>query len=151
MKRSDSLSWSDEVPIPILVLRLVKNNATLHRVQFHLVPVLIHQLENLRITGHLTNIPATAILHDEVIVVVGLQELYHLELLHAHEVLLPEAELILQSGVELLQVAIGPSELVVGGVEFNFLASYVELVRVIKTDEIDGHDFAAVPEEDSVD
>lgn len=72
-----------------------------------------------------------------------LGELQEVDLLHFDEVLLAQAELVLCSGVELVQVAHVPSVLVIRRVQLNLLTGNIELVAVAKGDEVGRHYFVA--------
>ena len=136
--------------VVVAVLSLVEYDSLLHVLILEFEFPLLEQVENLCVASYLADVFPAAVLNNEVVVVVALPEGRKLQLFHLHEVLVAEAELVLASGVELVEVGEEPAVLVVGGVELDLLAADVELVAVVEGDEVDGHDLVAVAEEHRV-
>lgn len=143
--------WSDKIMVVVPVFGLVEDDALLHILVLKFELTLLDEFEYLGVAGDFADVLLAVVVYDEVVVVVALPEGRELELLHADEVLVAEAELVLDGGVELVEVAGTPAVLVVGRVQLDLLAADVELVGVVQGDEVDGHDLVPVPEEDGVD
>ncbi len=88
----------------VLIFSFVEQNPLLHAFRFDLEAALLQQFQDLGVSGHLANVLFSVILHDQVVLVVVLEEIYKFELPQTHEVLLAEADLVLEGGVEPVQV-----------------------------------------------
>lgn len=90
-------------------------------------------------------------LHRQKVIVVVLEALYESQLLHSHEILLRKAEFVFIGGIEFVDVCSIPPKLIVGDIEFNFLARNVKMRRIGDGNKINRIDLIPIPKEDSID
>lgn len=98
-------------------------------------------------SSDLANVFLAIILHDEIVIIITLPEGSKFQLLHPHKIFMAKTELILDRRIEFVKIARAPFILVTRRIQFDFLATYVELIGVIQCDEVDRHYFVPVSEE----